>query len=281
MSAPPLFIVGAGAVGTYLAAQFLGVTRVTLISRGNWRRVSKFPPNSTILVTTKAYDLPEVLRRISPRADGSECVVFCQNGLGIPGAHVNLPMRWARLTCWFGVRIAKTRGRAPILRVAGGRGIELAPGTAASAPAVLRLARLLSSAGFSARVARDLRAMEWKKVLGNIATNGLCALAQAPNRAAYENPHLKRLADRLVDEARTVARAEGVRFTDGNIRAIWRSLRKTGPNLNSTLLDLRAGRPTEIRWLNDEVARRGSRRGIQTPANRLVADLILALENPR
>ena len=44
----------------------------------------------------------------------------------------------------------------------------------------------------------------------------------------------------------------------------------------SLLLDLLAGRPTEVEWINGSVPREGAKVGVAAPANELVTVLVLA-----
>ena len=44
----------------------------------------------------------------------------------------------------------------------------------------------------------------------------------------------------------------------------------------SLLLDLLAGRPTEVEWINGSVPREGAKVGVEAPTNALVTALVLA-----
>ena len=47
----------------------------------------------------------------------------------------------------------------------------------------------------------------------------------------------------------------------------------------SVLLDLLAGRPTEIEWINGSIVREGRRVGIPAPTNDLVTTIVLAKQS--
>ncbi|MDD4895711.1 MAG: ketopantoate reductase C-terminal domain-containing protein, partial [Atribacterota bacterium] len=53
---------------------------------------------------------------------------------------------------------------------------------------------------------------------------------------------------------------------------------KTRDNLNSMLQDVRKKRKTEIDFINGAIVREGEKLNIPTPVNRVMTDLIKALE---
>ena len=129
-----VFVIGAGAVGTLLAAKLTtcNTTDTTLVTRNSsltrfndgitiqsteskhcnvkccdWSRIKFFPGNSWILITTKIFDLAEVLSEIKQRLAVPTHLVLCQNGLDvITEADRYLPnQNWIRAICWLGARL--------------------------------------------------------------------------------------------------------------------------------------------------------------------------------
>lgn len=266
-------VVGAGAVGTYLAVR-TGAERV--IVRGakpealrlvgaesaearprfeTWEEARGI--SGVVLVTVKAAELEGTLDRLRPLAKDA-VVVLCQNGiLGETG--------FTRAACWLGV----VREAPGVARVAGVHRIDVA------GPHADEVAALLPKA----QVVPDVRLCEWRKALWNVAVNGIASIAGVPNGAILESPRLRAIAERLLDETLAVAKAEGIALGTADREAVFRSIAVTAANLNATLQDLRAGRRTEIPWLNGAVARLGRARGIATPYNEFVVDLIGHLED--
>jgi 2-dehydropantoate 2-reductase len=290
---PSVTVVGAGSVGVFLGALFSRAARVTIIGRrpvpeawapgvrlegaragvftprfAGW---DELPAEGPVFLATKAYQLPEALTALGGRAAG-RVLWLCQNGLGILGlAARQVPgARLGRMTCWFGARLD-----AGVVRVAGVRSVELAGADARDRDELLAL---LAAAEMPAEAFADPAEIEWRKSLWNIAFNGVCAAAGVTNGVALDDPDLRSLADTLLEEAVLVARAEGTPVPPDYRERVHAGVRATASNLCSTLLDLRAGRPTELAWLNGEVVRRAEARGIAVPANRFIARLVSHLE---
>jgi 2-dehydropantoate 2-reductase len=55
-------------------------------------------------------------------------------------------------------------------------------------------------------------------------------------------------------------------------------MRQTARNTSSMLQDLRAGRPTEIEWINGAIVQLAAHHGIEVPCNRLLVELVRWLE---
>jgi len=92
-----------------------------------------------------------------------------------------------------------------------------------------------------------------------------------------ENPHAWSVASRCAQEALDVGRARGVDLDipdcDAYVLDYGRAIPDARPSL---LLDLLAGRPTEVEWINGSVPREGAKVGVPAPANELVTRLVLA-----
>lgn len=305
--ADAVWIVGAGAIGQYLAARLAAVADVTLVSRGERTSALRergitisgreraharvtvvaaedrptVPPGALVLVTTKITQLEGALGSVtlSPGAT----VALCQNGLGIPAvaAPHAVGATLVRVACWFGVSQAGPTEVA----LAGMFQLELgADGPAATAEAD-RLGAILSAAGLPVTRAESVAACEWRKSLWNLAVSGVCALLDAPNGAILDDPDLRKLAESLVSEAVAVAAAEGVALEPNGpgtaFATVLASTEKTRNNLNAMVHDLRRGGPTEMPWLNGAVARLAHAHGLTAPLSETVARLVGAAERRR
>ena len=112
----------------------------------------------------------------------------------------------------------------------------------------------------------------------NIAINPIAAIAGVENGALLR-PNLFSSALSTMLEGASVARLERVPLPDDSeleehLRQV---LNATSENMCSMLQDLRNGRRTEIKFLNQAIVERGERVGIQTPLNQVLAAMISAL----
>lgn len=141
------------------------------------------------------------------------------------------------------------------------------------------VADLLTRAGIVASVADDPDALIWGKLVVNAGINALAALLRVPNGALAEVPACDALMASAVAEAVAVAREKGVALPyDDPLNHVRAVCRRTAENRASMLQDTAAGRTTEVDVINGAIVREGAKLGISTPVNRMLTDLIHALE---
>jgi len=85
-----------------------------------------------------------------------------------------------------------------------------------------------------------------------------------------------------VEEAKAVARARGVEIPCADVMEKVRQVCvATGENISSMLQDIRAGKRTEIDYINGAVARLGKETGVPTPINSALTVQVKAIEKPQ
>jgi 2-dehydropantoate 2-reductase len=122
----------------------------------------------------------------------------------------------------------------------------------------------------------DLPTYVWRKLAINAVINPLSALLDVPNGGLLP---LRQTTRDIVEEVVQVARCEGqaleARRTLAKVRA---SMRQTERNPSSMLQDVRAGRRTEIDWINGAIVHLAARHRLAVPRNRLLVELVHGLE---
>jgi 2-dehydropantoate 2-reductase len=143
------------------------------------------------------------------------------------------------------------------------------------------VARALIEADVPTEVSADVRGALWAKLVINCAYNALSAVAQLPYGGLLKLPEVQGVIRDVVAECLAVAAAEGI-TVPGDIHAAVRRIGESMPGqYSSTAQDLARGKPSEIDHLNGLVVRLGDRRGIATPANRVLHTLVKLVESKR
>jgi 2-dehydropantoate 2-reductase len=281
-------IVGPGAIGLFLAARLAQREQVTLVGRNvtssNTQLIRvvgalecqaevSISPHlveaDLVLVATKAIHLEAVMPLLK---DCTSPVVFIQNGLGINHlTRTQLPgVPLIRGLCWVGI----VRDALYTVRCNGFSRIAL--GSLQGDTDLLALQESLVKADLPTEIVDDIECAEWEKAMLNIGINGLCAITGERNGAVIYSPHLHAILVQLIHETQVVARAVGC---DLDLEeSVIQSTRTTATNVNSMLQDIRAGRMTEIDYLNGFVMRLGNQLGIGTPYNTTVYHLVKHIE---
>ena len=142
-------------------------------------------------------------------------------------------------------------------------------------PELEAVAAHFTEAGIATRTTRHIYEHVWQKLIVNVGINALTALTNLPNGELFADAELAGLVRRLVSEASSVMRAEGVpappRDPVDFVRAVAAA---TKADRSSMLEDVSAGRRTEVDAINGAVVRLGDRHGVDVTANRVVTALI-------
>jgi 2-dehydropantoate 2-reductase len=310
---PPIYIIGAGAVGDLFASHFQkSGADCTMITRSptstgmltlhiqpasdtadyrehdtqkiksiDWNSITKLPDHSQIWVTTKATQLGPVIAELAKKLSQHHQIIFAQNGIGILNEvqdhfkKINFQMpdtlEIGRAVCWFGVRKETMSPTEHKLHVAGIDSVEFFMPKDASS-----VFDLLKRSQFNPLELKNVNDVEWRKGLWNVSMNALCALTNRENGAAALDPSLRPIAEQLMEEATAVAQAEGVAVTPELRERCFQGIIKTGANYNSTLMDLRHSRPTEMPWLNGAVVRLAKLHQLPCPTHFALNQMIQA-----
>ena len=279
-----VYIVGAGAVGTYLG-DLLGAINVEVAYAP--RDIERVTPvdADVAIVCVKAYDTDgavETLRKAIPYPE--KCVfVSPQNGVG----------NEEKLAEAFGAdNVVAAALTTPVDRAReNGHGKAAKEGGLAFSPigsnAYNWLTATFASTGLKVQVVDDWRALKWSKLALNVVANASCAILNVlPNRLVHFE-EIFTLEIRAIREVRAVMQAKNLSPIDlprYPVRALQgiatlpspiarrllagRVAGARGTKPPSLLIDLRAGRAqTEVDYLNGAVACAGRDHGVAVPVN--------------
>jgi 2-dehydropantoate 2-reductase len=297
-------IVGCGAVGSLFAANLAGLDDVEVwaydLSREHVEAInrdglrlsgagealgrltatsdpSEIPPCDFGIVATKAMHTEAAVEATAAAfADG--CVATVQNGLGNEETIAKHAERVIRGTTFpAGKLLAPGHVQWDV------KGdTTLGPFEPRPAPFgdIERLADACTRAGMPTSAVQDARGPQWRKVIFNAATNPVGALTRLTHGRVCEDPELRRLVSRLVDEGKAVASAQGIELDADPEDLIDHAAKRevAYDHKASMLQDVEARRATEIDYLNGGIVHFGDEHGVSTPLNRAIWALVKGLE---
>ncbi|MBM4309949.1 MAG: 2-dehydropantoate 2-reductase [Deltaproteobacteria bacterium] len=139
------------------------------------------------------------------------------------------------------------------------------------------LCDVFNASGIAARIDDDVHALLWGKLCVNIGINALAAILDISNGRILEMDPVRDIMRNAVREAVAVAVAQGLEFdADEQVARVEQVCRATQSNICSMLQDVRAGRMTEIEYINGAVVRAGRSLHCPVPVNAMLADLVRA-----
>ncbi len=125
----------------------------------------------------------------------------------------------------------------------------------------------------------NARRLLWEKLFINMTLNSLSSVLECRLYEIYANPHTWALTEKIVEEAIQVAAADGEVFEKKLVLDSIHKLCEDAKNgFASMVQDRRAGRKTEIDFINGAVVKGGRKYGISTPVNETVVEFVHAFE---
>jgi 2-dehydropantoate 2-reductase len=232
-----------------------------------------------VVIATKMRDVEAAARSLASMLGTGTAVLAIQNGLGnqeilerVLGSRdflVGIAGGFGASNPEPGAVHHNGWDRLNIAEAAGGRSPRLAD-----------IVALWRGAGFNAEAYDDPDRMIWGKYICNLAFSPVCTALSLRIGQVLELPEARSLAERCASEAFAVAMAKGIKldYTDpvARIHEFGRVIPNARPSM---LLDMEAGRPTEIEALNGALIREAERVGVPVPANVFVTGIVRALES--
>ncbi|MFQ6690614.1 hypothetical protein OMF49_17650, partial [Bordetella pertussis] len=137
------------------------------------------------------------------------------------------------------------------------------------------IAEVWRGAGFNAQAVDNLPAMQWEKLICNVAYSAPCTLTGLTIGEVLDAPHASAVSQAAATEAWNVARALGVPVAVedpvAHVRAFGERIRGAKP---SVMLDHEQRRVSEIDYINGAIPRQAARAGIQAPVNQTLTALV-------
>jgi 2-dehydropantoate 2-reductase len=141
------------------------------------------------------------------------------------------------------------------------------------------VAAVWREAGFDAQAVSDIAAMQWEKLICNVAYSAPCALTGFTIGEAMDDPYMGPITRAAATEAWEVARAAGIRISVedpvAHVRAFGANMPAAKP---SALLDHEARRVSEIEVINGAIPREAKKVGLKAPVNETLVALVKVRE---
>ena len=243
-----------------------------------WMKATTIPSEiglvDLVIIATKTSHVQSAAESIRTLVGNHTTVLTIQNGLG-SGETVTTILGQGKV----------------ILGVAGGFGASIkAPGHVhhngwefvhmgephgPATPRVHQVAEIWRRAGFKVTAQDDLKRLIWEKLICNVCYSGICAVLECTIGEVITDCNAWKVGSTCAVEAFQVALRSGVHlsFKDPiqHVQVFGRKIPKARP---SVLLDLMAGRPTEIGEINGAIPRAASLYDYSAPYNEVITALV-------
>jgi 2-dehydropantoate 2-reductase len=291
-----VIILGAGAIGSTYGAALSQHYNVLLIGRGKHvesinneglivegdfagkhrpsaaTSIKEIPPETLLIVTTKAYDVAPSLQAIQAIIRNDTVVLLLQNGLGIIELAKQVLKDKGVVVRGLTTMAAETLGPGHIKTWRG----ETILG---SDEASKRIAQLFNEASLQVRVSDMFEKELWKKLVMNCVINPLTAILRVRNKEIGVTT-LAPIRHAIARECIAISAVEGVELGLDLISDIDRAIPHY-TNRSSMYQDVIRGKQTEINFINGKVVELGKHHHIPTPMNHCLTQLVKFQEAQR
>lgn len=298
---PPVLIVGAGALGSFLAARLtLAGYETTVLARGERRgqlrdggirllsgqaqsvvRVAvpdigaPLPPARVVLLCTKAAGLPASLEQAAAVVGPDTVLVTVQNGVDAPGL---VASRFPQAT----VLAARVHGffemeQGLVRHVGVEPSLVFGPTGQDGAADAECFRNMLARAAITGRISDNIAADLWEKLVLTSAFGGLGAATGLAAGGLRDSPDYWRWLEAAMAEVADLARLRGIVLDPGCTARTLAFVRSFPADATTSMQrDFEAGRLSEYASLGGAVRRMARESGLPVPAHDRIAAAIAA-----
>jgi 2-dehydropantoate 2-reductase len=235
-------------------------------------------PVDAVLFCVKTYDNGSAAEAISGAISPQTAICSLQNGVE---NEAYLTRRFPQATVLGGVTRIEAFLESPGIVVQRGAlaDLEVGPFLDADRPAAEALVAAFDGTPVPARVADDITAALWTKLLIIAGIGGVTAFCRCPIGQIKQDDRLRKLLQDAMEEAAAVAAARGITVPPNVPDMVMVGVTQAmDPGMKSSMCrDAELGRPLEVEAINGAVVRFGDEADVPTPANRTILDALLPL----
>ncbi|RDW73161.1 hypothetical protein BP6252_07068 [Coleophoma cylindrospora] len=265
----------------------------------NSSKIHQADPGSHIehlILSTKTINTVDALLSVKHRLTSRSTILFAQNGMGTIDEVNETVFRdeCSRPIYLTSIISHGIYANGPYSYVHAGRGV-VAIGSADSKGGQSSLSRFLLNELLDARALEAtefsphiIRRLQLQKLVVNAMINPLTAIFDCQNGHLFDKTPILSLMQKLLAEASRVLMhlpeiaidtdSKELFSADALQMAVLDVADKTGQNTSSMLQDVRAGKPTEIDYINGYLVRRGAELGVDCSHNRRLVDMVKSVQ---
>jgi 2-dehydropantoate 2-reductase len=235
----------------------------------------QLPKPDLIILGVKVYDLDEVMTQIQPVLTDKTVILTLQNGIDTED---RLIARFKRDCVVGGVAFIYSKIAEPGVIDHYKKGaVAIGELMGYESDRVLKIKSLFAAAGIPCQLSKDIRRSKWEKMCWNCVFNPITVLINDNVAKALDHPELLGVIRQIVGEVTAVSAAMKVPLPLDMPERVVKATQEIRDIHTSMYDDWKAGRRTEIAFLNGYIVEKGRELGIPTPVNEALTAMIKAV----
>jgi len=232
----------------------------------------ELPKPDLIVLGVKAYDLAEVMDQMEPVLTNKTVILTLQNGIDTED---RLIARINRDCVVGGVAYIYSKIAEPGVIDHYKKGaVAIGELMGHESERLLTIRDLFASAGIPCHVSKDLRRSKWEKMCWNCVFNPITVLIDDRVAKALDHPEMTGVIRQIVGECAAISAALKVPLPLDMPERVVKASQEIRDIHTSMYDDWKAGRRTEIDYLNGFIVEQGRKLGIPTPVNEALTAMI-------
>ncbi|UYO93777.1 ketopantoate reductase family protein [Pollutimonas sp. M17] len=235
------------------------------------------PPDESVdlmIIAVKAAQAGAAARHARRMLSGNTVVLTIQNGLG-SAQDVAAAIGEERLAVGIAAAFGASLPQAGHAHHNGMAAVRMGAYGSLAADRLETVAAAWRDAGFNAETVPNVAAMQWEKLICNVAYSAPCAITGLTVGQVMDDPDMSKVSQAAAIEAWEVARALGVPIDVQDPVAHVRAFAARIPDAKpSVLLDLERGRKSEVEFINGAIPREALKCGMRAPVNEVLTALV-------
>lgn len=232
----------------------------------------ELPQPDLVILGVKAFDLDEVMAQIEPVLTEKTVILTLQNGIDTEDRII---ARTSRDCVVGGVAFIYSKIAEPGVIDHYKKGaVAIGELMGHESERVLKIKELFTAAGIPCHLSKDIRRSKWEKMCWNCVFNPITVLIDDKVAKALDHPEMMRVIHQIVDEVAAVSAAVKVPLPADMAERVVKATQEIRDIHTSMYDDWKAGRQTEIAYLNGYIVQKGRELGIPTPVNEAMTAMI-------
>jgi len=231
-----------------------------------------------VMLCVKLWDTDAALRQMRPLIGADTTVISFQNGV-LKDQYLRAAFNESRIMGGVGY-VATTIERPGVIRQTGPmQRLIFGEFDGSDSPRAKAFLAACLSGGINAELSENILREIWQKYVFLVGLSGTTTTIRKSIGPIRENPQTRTFLLDLMREVVAVGRAHGVDLPEDYADVRLQLADDLPFDMTSSMHhDLERGNPLEVRWLAGGVVELGAAKGVPTPLNRAIAD-ILALHS--
>jgi len=227
-----------------------------------------------VLVCVKLWDTEAALQQMRPMVGAGTTIISFQNGV-LKDHYLRAAYDASQIMGGVGY-VAATIDRPGVIRQTGPMQRllfgEFDGSRSRRAEAFLKAC---IAGGINAELSENILREIWQKYVFLVGLSGTTTTIRKPIGPIRENPETRAFLLEVMREVVAVGRAHGVDLPEDYAEVRLQLADDVAYDMTSSMHhDLERGNPLEVRWLSGGVVELGQQKGVPTPLNRAIADIL-------